>query len=34
MKDEIRQKHKKQLIDNIKLYFGYQYYEKKVKKII
>ena len=33
MKDEIRQKHKKQLIDNIKLYFGYQPYEKNLKRL-
>ena len=33
MKDEIKQKHKKQLIDNIKSYFGYQPYEKKLMRL-
>lgn len=33
MKDEIKQKHKKQLILYIKLYFGYQPYEKKLIRL-
>lgn len=33
MKDEIKEKHKKQLIDNIKSYFGYQYYDKHLKRL-
>lgn len=33
MNKEIKEKHKKRLIKNIKLYFGYPHYEKKLKRL-
>lgn len=33
MKEDIKEKHKKQLIDNIKSYFGYSSWENKLKRL-